>query len=94
MLTKRHILSATLAATLGFGGAVSASAHDYSTEVVLVAQNSVSPAEAKSIARARVKGGQVVDIRRTGDTYRVRVIAKDGKVVDVYIDANTGRVKR
>lgn len=65
-----------------------------SSNIVLNVQNSVSPAEAKSIARSRVKGGQVVDISRRGDTYRVRVIAKNGKVVDVYIDANTGRVKR
>ena len=50
--------------------------------------------EAKSIARRRVKGGEVVDIARNGDTYRVRVIARDGRVVDVFIDANTGRVKR
>ena len=94
MLTKRHILSAILAATLSLGTAASAAAHAPSNEVVLMAQNSVSPAEAKSIARARVKGGEVVDISRRGDTYRVRVIAKNGKVVDVYIDANTGRVKR
>jgi len=60
----------------------------------LESQRSVSPAEAKSIARSRVKGGEVVDISRRGDTYRVRVIAKNGKVVDVYIDANTGRVKK
>lgn len=57
-------------------------------------QRAISPAEAKSIARSRVKGGEVVDISRRGDTYRVRVIAKNGKVVDVYIDANTGRVKK
>ena len=60
----------------------------------LLAQNKISPAEAKSIARRRVKGGEVVDISRNGNTYRVRVIAKNGKVVDVFIDANTGRVKR
>ena len=57
------------------------------------AQRSISPAEAKSIARRRVPGGQVVDIKRRGDTYSVRVIKKSGKVVDVLIDANTGRVK-
>lgn len=57
-------------------------------------QNQISAAEAKSIARRRVKGGEVVDISRRGNTYRVRVIAKDGRVVDVLIDANTGRVKR
>ncbi len=60
----------------------------------LQSQRAISPAEAKSIARSRVKGGEVVDISRRGDTYRVRVIAKNGKVVDVFIDANTGRVKK
>lgn len=60
----------------------------------LDAQSSVSPAEAKSIARSRIKGSKFVDISRRGDTYRVRVIAKNNKVVDVYIDANTGRVKK
>ena len=63
-------------------------------QVVHQAQRSISPAEAKSIARKRVPGGQVVDISRRGDTYRVRVIAKSGKVVDVLIDANSGRVKK
>lgn len=58
------------------------------------AQNSVSPAEAKSIARSHVKGSEFIDISRRGDTYRVRVVTKNNKVVDVYIDANTGRVKK
>ncbi|WP_427449932.1 PepSY domain-containing protein [Litorimonas sp. WD9-15] len=94
MLTKRHILSAALAAVLSLGAAAPGFAQSYSMDIVLEAQRSVSPAEAKSIARSRVKGGEVVDISRRGDTYRVRVIAKNGKVVDVYIDANTGRVKK
>jgi uncharacterized membrane protein YkoI len=97
MLTKRHILSAILAATLSFSAA---SAHaqnswnNWSADVILEAQRSISPAEAKSIARKRVPGGEVVDIKRRGDTYSVRVIKKSGKVVDVLIDANTGRVKK
>jgi len=61
--------------------------------VVLEAQRSITPAEAKSIARKKVPGGKVVDIKRRGDTYSVRVIKKSGQVVDVLIDANTGRVK-
>ncbi len=93
MLTKRHILSAAFAAMLSFT-AISAHAHVLSEPVVLEAQRSITPAEAKSIARRQVPGGEVVDISRRGDTYRVRVIAKSGKVVDVLIDANTGRVKK
>ena len=57
-------------------------------------KNGISAAEAKSIARRKVKGGEVVDISRKGNIYRVRVIGKNGKVFDVLIDANTGRVKR
>lgn len=57
------------------------------------AQRRISASEAKSIARRRAGGGEVVDISRNGNTYRVRVIRKDGRVVDVLIDATTGRVK-
>ncbi|WP_409433494.1 PepSY domain-containing protein [Litorimonas sp. RW-G-Af-16] len=60
----------------------------------LLAQRQISASDAKSIALRRVRGGEVVDISKTGNTYRVRVIGKDGRVVDVYIDATTGRVKR
>lgn len=59
-----------------------------------LAQNQISASQAKSIARKRVGGGEVVDITKKGDTYRVRVITKSGRVVDVYVDANTGRVRR
>lgn len=93
MTTKRHILSALLAATLSLG-AVSAQANVWDAPIVMEAQRSITPAEAKSIARKKVPGGEVVDIKRRGDTYSVRVIKKSGKVVDVLIDANTGRVKK
>jgi len=59
----------------------------------LWAQRKISASEAKSIAKRRAGGGEVVDISRNGNTYRVRVIRKDGRVVDVLIDATTGRVK-
>jgi len=57
------------------------------------AQRQISAREARAIALARVPGGEVVDIRRTADTYRVRIIARDGRVVDIVVDANTGRVR-
>jgi uncharacterized membrane protein YkoI len=57
------------------------------------AQRKISASEAKSIALRRAGGGEVVDISRNGNTYRVRVIRKDGRVIDVLIDATTGRVK-
>ena len=58
-----------------------------------MAQRQITPAEAKRIALSRVRGGEVVDIRRSGDAYRVRVIARDGRVVDIVVDAKTGRVR-
>ena len=57
------------------------------------AQRKISASEAKSIALRRAGGGEVVDIKRNGNTYRVRVIRKDGRVVDVLIDATTGRAR-
>lgn len=93
MLTKRHILSAIVAATLSCS-AVSAHAQNWNGQVVKEAQRSISASEAKSIALKRVQGGEFVEIRREGNLYRVRVIATDGQVVDVYIDVNTGRVKK
>ena len=56
------------------------------------AQNAISPSKAKSIAASRVPGAKFVDISRSGGQYRVRMLRKDGRVVDVLIDATTGRV--
>lgn len=58
-----------------------------------IVQRKISASQAKSIARSRVPGGEVVDISLRNNTYRVRVIAKNGRVVDIYVDASTGRVK-
>lgn len=58
-----------------------------------VARRNISASEAKRIAQKRAGGGEVVDISRKNNTYRVRVIRKDGRVIDVLIDARTGRVK-
>ena len=57
------------------------------------AERQISASDAKRIALSRVRGGEVVDIRRTGNAYRVRVIARDGRVVDIVVDARTGRVR-
>ena len=53
----------------------------------------ISPAEAKRIALSATRGGEVVDIRRRGDVYHVRVIRRDGVRVDIKVDARTGRVR-
>jgi uncharacterized membrane protein YkoI len=55
-------------------------------------QNTISPSKAKAIAAQRVPGAKFVDISRSGGQYRVRMLQKNGKVIDVLIDAATGRV--
>ena len=57
----------------------------------LMAQASISASKAKAIARSRVPGSKYVDMSRRGNVYKVRV-KKDGRVIDVLIDATTGRV--
>jgi uncharacterized membrane protein YkoI len=62
-----------------------------SREFLRYAQSAVSASEAKAIARRTVPGSVYVDMSRKGNVYKVRV-KKDGRIVDVLIDANTGRV--
>ena len=59
---------------------------------VQYAQNMISPSRAKAIAAKRVRGAKFVDISRSGGKYRVRMLRRDGRVVDVFIDAYSGRV--
>lgn len=56
-------------------------------------QRKISASEAKSIARKKVRGAEVIDISLNGETYKVRMQKKNGHVVDVYVDAATGRVR-
>ena len=109
MTTRRHIVLGLTAILLAGATAMPATAKPakwkktpYSTQSSFAptvndtprwAQRKISASEAKSIAKRRAGGGEVVDISRNGNTYRVRVIRKDGRVVDVLIDATTGRVK-
>lgn len=58
---------------------------------VLMVRRNISASEAKRIALRRVPG-EVVDISRNGDIYRVRIVASSGRVVDVRVDARTGRI--
>lgn len=94
MTTKRHIFSALIAGILSLTAVSAHASSAWDSTVVLEAQRSITPAEAKSIAQKKYPGGEVVDIKRRGDTYSVRVIKKSGEIVDVLIDANTGRVKK
>lgn len=57
------------------------------------AQKKISPSQAKSIARNKVRGADVIDISFNGNVYKVRMQKKNGRVVDVYVDAATGRVR-
>ena len=93
---KRLVLtSAALLCALASSPAIAAPQGAPLGDAVRYAQSDrqISASEAKRIALSRVRGGEVVDIRRTGNAYRVRVIARDGRVVDIVVDARTGRVR-
>ena len=62
-------------------------------EIIRYAQKKVSPSEAKNIARRKVRGADVIDISLKGGTYKVRMQKKNGRVVEVYVDAASGRVR-
>ncbi len=63
------------------------------SEVLKLAQRQISASQAKSIAMSRVPGGQYIDLRKSGNTYVVRIRDRNGRVRDIRIDATTGRVK-
>lgn len=51
-------------------------------------------ARAKSIARNHVRGAKdVLDVTLMGNVYVVRVEKQGGRIVDVKVDAVTGRVR-
>lgn len=59
----------------------------------LYAQKKISPAKAKSIARKKMPNAKYNDISLRGNRYKVRMIRKkDGAIVDIIIDASSGRV--
>lgn len=90
------LMSAPASAAIPQWGAFASASHSTSASTSLsykVVQRQISPREAKAIALARVPGGEVVDIRRTSDAYRVRIIARDGRVIDIVVDAATGRIR-
>ncbi len=57
------------------------------------AQQRISYSKAKSIARSRYPGAEVVDISLNGNTYRVRLVLQNRRIVDVLIDAQSGRIR-
>ena len=58
-----------------------------------VAQKRITASQAKSIARQRVRDAQVIDVMLNGNVYKVRMQKKNGRVVDINVDATTGRVR-
>ncbi len=57
-------------------------------------QHRISPSQAKSAAMRRVRGAKFVNVQLVGqNTYRVRLQQKNGRIIDVYVDAYTGQVK-
>ncbi len=57
------------------------------------AEQKISYSQAKSIARSRYPGAEIVDIRLKGNTYRVRLVLQNSQMVDVLIDAVSGRIR-
>ena len=84
--------AATRGADIVLPPSFSVTAAHRADEPVRFVQNAISPSKAKSIARRAVPGAEVVDISRKGSRYKVRMIRKDGRVVDIVIDATSGRV--
>ncbi len=57
-------------------------------------QKRISASKAKSIALKSVRGARFVNVKFLPPaTYRVRLQQKNGRIIDVYVDAYTGSVK-
>ena len=81
--------SANIVYAIDFNGETSVSNVSYKQ----VVQRKISASEAKSIARKKVRDGEVLDVSLKGKVWKVRMQKKNGKVVDVKVDAATGRVR-
>jgi uncharacterized membrane protein YkoI len=57
-------------------------------------QRKISASRAKSAAMSRYRNTKFINVQLINQsTYRVRLQQKNGRIVDVYVDAYTGRVK-
>jgi len=57
-------------------------------------QRKISASQAKSAAMSRYRGAKFINVQLVNQsTYRVRLQQKNGRIIDVYVDAYTGRVK-
>ncbi len=67
---------------------------DRAETIYAQAQSKISASQAKSAAMRRVRGAKFINVQLVNQgTYRVRLQQKNGRIVDVYVDAYTGRVK-
>ena len=63
------------------------------TQLPRWAEQRISYSQAKSIARSRYPGAEIVDIALDGNNYRVRLVLQNRRIVDVLIDATSGRIR-
>ena len=57
------------------------------------AQQRISYSQAKSIALSQYPGAKYIDTRLNGNTYTVKLVLKNKQMVNVKIDAVTGRIR-
>ena len=57
------------------------------------AEAAVSAQQAAAIARS-ASGGKVLKVTPQGHAFKVKVLTKKGVVKTLYIDANTGKIRR
>lgn len=52
----------------------------------------ISSSQAANIVKSRF-GGKILKVQRQSSGYRVKVLKKDGRILNVYVDGATGRIK-
>lgn len=53
----------------------------------------ISSSQAASIVKAQF-GGKILKVKGTSSGYRVKVLKSDGRISSVFVDGQTGRIKR
>lgn len=53
---------------------------------------SISAKQAANVAKGRY-GGKVLKVSSSGDGYRVKLLTNDGKVISVFVDGVSGRIR-
>jgi len=86
-------MSSTASAKIVYGVDFNNETSMSSLSYIQVVQRKISASEAKSIARKKVRGAEVLDVSLNGNMYKVRMQKKNGHVIDVKVDATTGRVR-